>query len=209
MMTKSNVREKDEKRWNNSNLFPYSRDVEDEQIIEFEGKIPQWLKGTLYRNGRGAYEINNDLKTSVNHTFDVRFHGSFIKSHANTQSLLNNRLIDPTTSTDDTGVTVQLVHNQLLALTETVTGNILDPETLELLGSLITLPYSQSIDSEIFTITTAHIMHNDKSQMIIGFNGRITHKGHWLYVIFISDQSFNQDKTGFFYLFHKEKKNSV
>ncbi|CAF2838689.1 unnamed protein product [Rotaria sp. Silwood2] len=234
MMTESNVCEKDEKEWNNYNLFASTRDVEDEQIIEFEGKIPEWLKGTLYRNGPGAFEINNDLKTSVNHAFDgfafiqkysidgqgqlVRFRGSFIKSHAYAQSLLNNRLIvrqfgtdpcksifgrfqslfrpqDPTKSTDDTGVTVQLVHNQLLALTETVTGNILDPDTLELIGPLITLPYSQSMDSEIFTITTAHVMHDDKRQMTIGFGGRITHKGHWLDVIFISDPSFNQDKT--------------
>ncbi|CAF5064076.1 unnamed protein product, partial [Rotaria sp. Silwood1] len=195
---------------------------------------PQYFKPTLYRNGPGPFEINNDFKTSVNHAFDgfafiqkysvdgqsqlVRFRGSFIKSHAYTQSLLNNRLIvrqfgtdpcksifgrfqslfrshDPTTSTDDTGVTVQLVHNQLLALTETVTGNILDSDTLELQGPLITLPYSQSMDSEIFTITTAHVMHDDKRQMTIGYSGRITYKGHWLDVIFISDQSFNQDKT--------------
>ncbi|CAF4132772.1 unnamed protein product, partial [Rotaria sp. Silwood1] len=56
-MTQSNVCEKE---WNNYNLFASTRDVEDEQIIEFEGKIPEWLKGTLYRNGPGAFEINND-----------------------------------------------------------------------------------------------------------------------------------------------------
>ncbi|CAF1310132.1 unnamed protein product [Rotaria sordida] len=232
-MIKSTVDDNVEGEWNNSNLYSSTKDCEKEERIEFKGNIPQWLKGTLYRNGSGAYEINNDLTTSFNHIFDgfafiqkysidgesklVKFRGSFIKSHAFTQSLINGHLIvrqfgtdscksifgrfktlfrgrDPTTYTDDTGVTIQIVHNRLLALTETVTGNILDPDTLQLIGPLITLPYSQPLDSEIMTITTAHIMHDDKRQMTIGYSGRITRKEHWLDVIFISDESFNQDK---------------
>ncbi|CAF1234462.1 unnamed protein product [Rotaria sordida] len=232
-MIKSTVDDNVEGEWNNSNLYSSTKDCEKEERIEFKGNIPQWLKGTLYRNGSGAYEINNDLTTSFNHIFDgfafiqkysidgesklVKFRGSFIKSHAFTQSLINGHLIvrqfgtdpcksifgrfktlfrgrDPTTYTDDTGVTIQIVHNRLLALTETVTGNILDPDTLQLIGPLITLPYSQPLDSEIMTITTAHIMHDDKRQMTIGYSGRITRKEHWLDVIFISDEPFNQDK---------------
>ncbi|CAF3405131.1 unnamed protein product [Rotaria sp. Silwood2] len=234
MMTKSNHCEKDEKEWNNYNLFASTKEIEDEKIIELEGKIPEWLKGTLYRNGPGTYEINNDIKTSFNHAFDgfafiqkynidgqsqlVRFRASFIKSRAYTQSLENSRLsvrqfgtdpcksifgrfqslfrsTDPTTYSDDTGVTVQIVHNQLLALTETLAANILDPDTLELIGPLITIPYTQSLDSEIMTITTAHVMHDDKRQMTIGYSGRVTRKGHWLDIIFISDEPSNQDKT--------------
>jgi carotenoid cleavage dioxygenase-like enzyme len=221
--------------WNNYNLYASTTDSTNEEIIEFQGKIPEWLKGTLYRNGPGANEINNDEKTSVYHAFDgfsfiqkynidgplqiVRFRGSFTKSHAYTEALKTGHLVTrqfgtdpcksifgrfqslfygrhPTSFTDDTGVTIQIVNNELLALTETITGNILDADTLELQGALISLPYTQQLDSEIMSIATAHVMYDEKRKMTIGYSGRITRKGHWLDVIFISDQPSNQEKKG-------------
>jgi beta,beta-carotene 9',10'-dioxygenase len=227
--------ENGEQVWNNFNLYASTTDSTKEETIEFEGKIPKWLKGTLYRNGPGANEINNDVKTSIYHAFDgfafiqkynidgssqkLHFRGSFIKSRTYTEALKHGHLITrqfgtdpcksifgrfqslflgraPTTFTDDTGVTVQMVNNELLALTETVTGNVLDPDTLELLGPLITLPYAKACDSELLSTTTAHVMYDEKRKMTVGYGGRITRKGHWLDVIFISDEPSNEDKKG-------------
>lgn len=231
----SGTTKKDEQVWNNFNLFASTTESTNEEPIEFRGIIPQWLKGTLYRNGPGANEIGNDLTTSVNHAFDgfgyiqkytfdgeaqtVRFRGSFIKSHAYTKALKDGRSTvrhfgtdpcksifgrfqsmfqgrDPKTHNDDASVTIQLVNDQLLALTETVTGNILDPNTLELLGPLTTLPYAQPLDSEIMTITTAHVMYDAKRKMTVGYGGRITRKEHWLDIIFIADEPSNEGKAG-------------
>jgi carotenoid cleavage dioxygenase-like enzyme len=231
------ISENDPQVWNNYNLYTSTTNSTNEEPIQFQGKIPEWLKGTLYRNGPGAQEVNNDVTTTVNHAFDgfayiqkynidgssqtVRFRGSFIKSHAYTQALKNGRLMtrqfgtdpcksifgrfqtlfrgrEPTTATDDTGVTIQMVNNELLALTETVTGNILDSDTLELLGPLTTLPYAQELDSELFTTTTAHVMYDEKRKMTVGYAGRITLKEYWLDVIFISDESSNEEKKSKF-----------
>jgi beta,beta-carotene 9',10'-dioxygenase len=227
--------ESDYQAWNNLNLYASTTESTSEEKIDFQGKIPEWLKGNLYRNGPGANEINNDATTSLYHAFDgfafiqkynidgpsqsVRFRGSFIKSRAYTESLKTGRLItrqfgtdpcksifgrfqslfrgrDPTSFTDDTGVTVQMVNNELLALTETVTGNALDPDTLEFLGPLTALPYAKALDSEIMTTTTAHVMFDQKRQMTIGYGGRITRKGHWLDVIFISNEESTEKKKG-------------
>ncbi|CAF2990567.1 unnamed protein product [Rotaria sp. Silwood2] len=223
-----------EQVWNNFYLFAPTTETIKEEIIEFQGKIPEWLKGTLYRNGAGANEINNDITTSVKHAFDgfgfiqkynidgpsqiVHFRASFIKSRAYKEALKNGHTVvrhfgtdpnksifgrfqslfrsrDPTTYNDDSSVTVQMVHNELLALTETVTGNILDPNTLESLGPLISLPYAQTIDSEIMSIPTAHVMYDERRKMTVGYSIRITRKGHWLDVIFISDEASHKDIT--------------
>jgi carotenoid cleavage dioxygenase-like enzyme len=225
----------DQQEWDNFNLFVSTTESLEEEPIEFQGKIPEWLKGTLYRNGPGANEVNNDLSTSVYHAFDgfayiqkynidgptqtVRFRGSFIKSQTYLNSLKAGRLAtrtfgtdpcksilgrfqtlfrgrDPKMALDDTGVTVQMVNNELLALTETVTGNILDPNTLELLGPLTSLPYAKKLDSEILSTTTAHVMHDDKRKMTIGYSGRFTRKGHWLDIVFIPDSTADEQKKG-------------
>ena len=91
------INENDLQVWNNFNLYASTTESTNEEPIKFQGKVPKWLKGTLYRNGPGAQEINNDVTTTVNHAFDgfafiqkynldgpsqrVRFRGSFIKSH--------------------------------------------------------------------------------------------------------------------------------
>ena len=229
------VSENGEHVWNNFNLFASTTDSTKEEIIDFQGKIPEWLKGTLYRNGPGANEINNDVKTSVHHAFDgfafiqkynidgssqkLRFRGSFVKSRSYTEALKNGYLItrqfgtdpcksifgrfqslfrgrDKTSFTDDTGVTVQMVNNELLALTEVPIGNVLDPDTLEPLGPLTVLPYAKACESEILSTTTAHVMYDEKRKMTVGYGGRITRKGHWLDVIFISDKPSTGNKKG-------------
>ena len=77
-----------------------------------------------------------------------------------------------------------------------MSGNILDPDTLELLGPLTALPYAQALDSEILSLTTAHVMYDEKRKMTIGYSGRITRKEYWLDVIFISHEPSNEDKKG-------------
>jgi carotenoid cleavage dioxygenase-like enzyme len=219
--------ESTDQEWDNFNLFATTKETEKEEIIEFQGKIPEWLKGTLYRNGPGANEVNDDPSTGVYHAFDgfafaqkyrvdgasqaVHFRGSFIKSYTYTESKKQGHLVvrqfgtdpcksilgrfqsvfrsrGPTARTDDTGVTIQMVNNELLALTETVTGNILDSDTLDRIGTLTGLPYAKSVKSEILTITTAHVMYDEKRKMTIGYAGRITSKQHFLDVVFIYDE---------------------
>ncbi|CAF3885436.1 unnamed protein product [Rotaria sp. Silwood1] len=148
----------------------------------------------------------------------VRFRASFIKSRTYKEALKNGHTIvrhfgtdpcksifgrfqllfrnrDATTYSDDSSVTVQMVHNELLALTETTVGNILDPNTLESLGPLISLPYASVLDSEILSMPTAHVMYDEKHKMTVGYSIRITRKGHWLDIIFISDEVSNENKT--------------
>ena len=222
------VEQTQEPVWDNSHLFTTTTESEKEEIITFEGTIPDWLKGNLYRNGPGANEINGDPATGVNHAFDgfafiqkynidgisqtVGFRTSFIKSYTYTNSMKNGYLssrqfgTDPCKSifgrfqntffnrskslpTDDTGVTIQMVNNELLALTETTTGNVLDSDTLERLGPLTTLPYAKTIEGEILSITTAHVMYDEKRKMTIGYSSRLSRKANWLDVIFIYDDA--------------------
>jgi beta,beta-carotene 9',10'-dioxygenase len=222
----SAVAESSEQVWNNFNLFASTKETAEEHAIAFQGKVPEWLKGTLYRNGPGANEVNDDPSTGVYHAFDgfaliqkytiegpsqvVRFRTSFVKSHTYTESMKQGRLVvrqfgtdpcksilgrfqslfrarDPSSRTDDTGVTVQIVNNELLALTETIMGNAMDPNTLEPIGPLTALPYAKSVPSEIMTITTAHVMYDERRKMTIGYASRITSKEHLLDVVFIYD----------------------
>ena len=230
----SAVSEKSEQVWNNFNLYASTKETTNEETIQFEGKVPEWLKGTLYRNGPGANEVNGDASTGVYHAFDglafiqkysidgsdqvVRFRGSFVKSHSYTESMKQGRFVtrqfgtdpcksilgrfqslfraaDPSTRTDDTGVTVQMVNNELLALTEIPTGNAMDPDTLEPIGPLTGLPYAKSVPSEIMTITTAHVMFDEKRKMTVGYGSRISSKQHWLDVVFIYENARDDIKT--------------
>jgi hypothetical protein len=51
------------------------------------------------------------------------------------------------------------------------------------------------------SIATAHVMYDEKRKMTIGYSGRITRKGNWLDVIFISDEPSNEKKKGKFNFF--------
>ncbi len=57
-----------------------------------------------------------------------------------------------------------------------------------MLGPLTALPYAKALDSEI--------MYDVKRKMIVGYSGRITHKGHWLDVVFIPDETTNENNKG-------------
>ena len=166
-----------EEKWNNSGLFTSTTECNEEIQLTFDKPLPSWLKGCLYRNGPGQFELNNDPNTSVNHAFDgfaylqkylidgelntIHFRSSFIKSRTYEESSKQGHLItrqfgtDPCKTifgrfqllfspldsrflTDDTSVTIQRVNNELLALTETVVGYVVDENTLETVAPLTT-----------------------------------------------------------------------
>ncbi|UJR34948.1 hypothetical protein I4U23_027726 [Adineta vaga] len=95
-------------KWNNSGLFNSTEEYNKEVKLTFDKQLPLWLKGCLYRNGPGQFELNNDPKTSVNHPFDgfayiqkykidgqsntIYFQSSFIKSHTYKESLKHGHL---------------------------------------------------------------------------------------------------------------------
>ncbi|XP_046576729.1 beta,beta-carotene 15,15'-dioxygenase-like, partial [Haliotis rubra] len=128
------------------------------------GKIPQWLTGTLYRNGSGLFKVG---ETTVDHLFDglavlhkftvkdgkVQYQSKLLDSETLAKCLKANRLVvgqfataaypDPCKSiftrffsyftpkdTDNTAVNIVPHGDMLLAMTETSTINIIDPETI-------------------------------------------------------------------------------
>lgn len=221
----------DQDKWDNSNLFSSTTECADEHVIAFQGVIPQWLRGTLYRNGPGANEVNEDPCTTVKHAFDgfgliqkyaidgssqkLHFRASFIKSRAYKEAIKHGHLItrqfgtdpcktifgriqglfssdDMETFTDDTSVTIQKVNDELLALTETAIGNVIDAETLETIAPLTTLPYTTPVDDEVITVPTAHVMRDRKRKMTVGYAVRLTKRNDWIDVIFISDENLKQ-----------------
>ncbi|CAF0853977.1 unnamed protein product [Didymodactylos carnosus] len=231
-MTSSNINQD----WNNVNLYHSAREC-DETKVTFESTLPIWLNGTLFRNGPGHFELDNeDPPTTVYHSFDgfayvqkyvingenneIKFQTTFVKSRMYEESLKEKKLYartfgtdpcksifgrfqslfiknkGPKTFTDDTGVTIQRINNELVALTETIIGYIIDESTMETIAPLITLPYAKPIQSEIMTLTTAHVMYDVKRHMTVGYASRITRsKGYWLDVIFIHDDAVDEEKN--------------
>ncbi|CAF4082595.1 unnamed protein product, partial [Rotaria sp. Silwood1] len=90
-----------EEKWDNSGLFTSTTEYNKEIKLTVDKQLPSWLKGCLYRNGSGQFEINNDPRTNFNHSFDdfayiqkynidgesnkIYFQSSFIKSRTNTE----------------------------------------------------------------------------------------------------------------------------
>ncbi|CAF1547699.1 unnamed protein product, partial [Rotaria sp. Silwood1] len=141
----------------------------------------------------------------------IYFQSSFIKSRTYKESLESGYLttrhfgtdpcktifgrfqllfspVDPRLVTDNTNVTIQRINNELIALTETVIGYIIDENTLETVAPLTTLPYTEPLNTEVLTLSTAHIMYDKKRKMTISYATRMTRShGHWLDVLFIFD----------------------
>ena len=213
-------------QFNNSNLFRNATECPKPVEIEFRGEIPSWLKGRLYRNGPGRFDLTDDRQTSsVQHPFDgfafihkydfdgqinsIRFQSQFIKSRTYEESMRNGHLItrqfgsdpcktifgrfqllfnplNPQTYPDDPSVSIQRVNKELIALTETVTGYIIDENSLETVAPLVTLPFTKPLRSEILTLTTAHVLYDQKRRMTVSYAVRMTQThGHWLDVVFI------------------------
>ncbi|XP_048255585.1 beta,beta-carotene 15,15'-dioxygenase-like [Haliotis rufescens] len=167
------------------------------------GTIPQWVTGTLYRNGSGMFKVG---ETTVKHLFDgmavlhkfiikdgkVQYQNKLLDSDTLTRSLKANRLVvgqfstaaypDPCKSifarffsyftpemTDNTAVNIVPHGDMLLALTETPSVNIVDPETLTKKGSI---PVDKLVAVHV---ATAH-PHTDSDGTMYNLGTSFNHK---------------------------------
>lgn len=155
------------------------REISVDQLL-IEGNLPDWLSGTLIRNGPAKFHLS---RQSFNHWFDglamlhrfsfkngtVSYANKFIKSNAFKESIQKGKIAyrefatDPCKSifskvsslfsfhaTDNTNVNVSKLDDRFIALTETPISIEFDPVTLETLG---VVDYHDQIKG---SLTTAH-----------------------------------------------------
>lgn len=155
--------------------------------LKIEGQIPQWLTGTLFRNGPAKFEAGDQ---KLNHWFDgfsmlhafrfkngqISYQSKFLNSHAYGKSKANGRLqyrefaTDPCKSifakvftdfqnslTDNANVNISRYAKDYVALTETTLPVIFDPQTLEAAG---VYDFKDKIKGQV---TTAHPHYNART----------------------------------------------
>jgi beta,beta-carotene 9',10'-dioxygenase len=128
--------------------------------LPVKGKLPEWLRGTLIRNGPGAFQVGQERYRhwfdglSMLHRFSfhdrrVSYTSRFLQVDAYTQAQQQRRIVysefatDPqrsfservgavlsTQTTDNAKVSVTRIHGHTLALAETPIQVEFDPETL-------------------------------------------------------------------------------
>ncbi|MGI0072690.1 MAG: carotenoid oxygenase family protein [Nitrosotalea sp.] len=157
--------------------------LEDELNLEnlsVKGTIPQWLSGTLIRNGPAKFEVG---KEKLRHWFDglamlhkfsfkegkVAYANKFLESKAYKSAMETGKIsykefaTDPCRSifkrmssmfspqfTDNANVNITKIASRFVAMTETPLPVEFDPQTLKTIG---VFSYNDKIDSGI---TTAH-----------------------------------------------------
>jgi len=160
---------------------------------EVEGAIPDWLSGTLLRNGPALFEAGD---RRVNHWFDglamlrryafdsgeLRYSNRFLRTDAYTDAAAGRltgqfgtdtrgwrRLVDTLTSlglpepTDNANVHVARVDGKYIALTEAPRRIAFDPETLETRGEF------RFADDLPEHITAAHLVDDPHREEWVGF----------------------------------------
>jgi len=161
--------------------------------LAVEGTIPEWLSGTLIRNGPGLFESGGER---VNHWFDglamlrrysfadgtVRYTNRFLRSEAYAdaqQGALSGqfgtdasgwrravawlRSLGPPTPTDNTNVHVARIDGEHVALTEAPRRLAFDPDTLETRGEF------HFEDDQPEHITAAHLVRDPHDGEWVGF----------------------------------------
>jgi carotenoid cleavage dioxygenase-like enzyme len=159
------------------------KNLEKEVMLDdlyVQGKIPEWLSGSLIRNGPAKFDLE---KQSLNHWFDglamlhkfsfnvgkVSYTNKFIKSNAFIKTKEKGKIsfrefaTDPCRSifsrvssvfsfdtTDNTNVNISKIDNKFIAMTETPIPIEYDPETLDTIGVL------RYDDKLLGSLTTAH-----------------------------------------------------
>jgi len=151
-----------------------------EPVLPVEGELPDWLAGTLIRNGPAQFEVEGQ---EYNHWFDghamlhafgisegtVSYRNRFLESNSRTEALEEGEIArsefatDPCRSlfgrvmstftadpTDNACINVARLDEQYVALTETPMPIAFDPDTLETVG---VVEYEDDVDG---AITTAH-----------------------------------------------------
>jgi len=171
----------------------HSLDEETSATLCVEGSLPDWLSGTLLRNGPGAFEMGG---TGVDHWFDglamlraftldgradaVAYRNRFLRSDAyrtareggfeggfaTGESTLRERLLALLFEApyDNTNVIVERVGDRYLALTETPRRIEVDPGSLETLGDV---RYDGPAPSG--RIACAHLRRDPATDALVGF----------------------------------------
>jgi carotenoid cleavage dioxygenase-like enzyme len=158
-----------------------------------EGSIPEWLSGTLVRNGPGRFEAG---ERRVNHWFDglamlrryafddgeLSYSNRFLRTEAYADAMDGRltgqfgtdtrgwrRILDTVRSlglpepTDNTNVHVVRVDGEYVALTEAPRRVAFDPETLETLGGF---RFEDDLPEHL---TAAHLVDDPHRDELIGF----------------------------------------
>jgi len=165
----------------------------DDHQPEIEGSIPEWLSGTLIRNGPALFEAG---ETRVNHWFDglamlrryafdsgeLRYSNRFLRSEAYADARAGRltgqfgtdtrgwrRLVDTLTSlglpepTDNANVHVARLDGEYVALTEAPRRIAFDPETLATRGEF---SFKDDLPEHI---TAAHLVDDPHREEWVGF----------------------------------------
>lgn len=158
-----------------------------------EGTIPDWLSGTLIRNGPACFEVGD---RRVNHWFDglamlrryafddgsLRYSNRFLRTDAYAEAMDGRltgqfgtdtrgwrRILETVTSlgipdpTDNANVHVARIDGEYVALTEAPRRIAFDPETLETRG------HFRFHDDLPEHITTAHFVDDPHQDELVGF----------------------------------------
>jgi len=149
-----------------------------EPELPVEGDLPDWLSGTLIRNGPAQFEVGDQ---DYNHWFDghamlhafrvadgtVSYRNRFLQTQSRTEALEAGEIVrsefatDPCLSifgrimsvfnpkpTDNASINVARLDDAYVALTETPIPIEFDPETLETVG---VVGYEDDIDAQMAT----------------------------------------------------------
>lgn len=167
-----------------------SLDAEHEELdLEVEGEMPEWLTGSLIRNGPAKFEVGGDR---VDHWFDglamlhkFRFadgdvtysnrflrtgtfrraveEGTLANQFATSRSYLERLRSFFSRPTDNANVHVATLGGEYVALTETPRRVRIDPETLSVRGDLA---YADDLDGHH---VTAHPQHDPRQDETVGY----------------------------------------
>jgi beta,beta-carotene 9',10'-dioxygenase len=152
--------------------------------LEVKGELPEWLTGSLIRTGPAKFEVGRQAYThwfdglAMLHAFDfgagmVRYTNRFVQSQSYREAMEKGRIArgefmtDPCRTlfgrvmavfdpkpTDNANVSISVLAEQIVALTETPMPIRFDPKTLQTRGQLA---FSKAIKGQV---STAH-PHND------------------------------------------------
>ena len=168
----------------------HSLDTEVTEALPIEGTLPEWLSGSLIRNGPGTFETGAG---TVDHWFDglamlykftfkdgITYQNRFLRTEAFQQaqtgafdggfatgdSTLRERVRGLLFGNpyDNTNIIAERIGDQYLALTETPRWVEFDPETLATRGHIA---YDGSAPSG--NLACAHMQHDPRTNEVVNF----------------------------------------
>ena len=161
--------------------------------LPVEGALPDWLSGTLIRNGPAQFEVGEQ---DYNHWFDghamlhafrveegtVGYRNRFLKTGSRTEALDEGEIVrsefatDPCmsifgrvmsvfnpTPTDNASINVTQIDDAYVALTETPIPVSFDPETLETAG---VVDYEDDLEA---SMSTAHPLREPDTGRLVNY----------------------------------------